>query len=127
MRTLNWRLVAYSFVTWLIMFVIGLRESVAVGRTMAFMTLVLLEIVRLHMIRAAYSTPAFSNRWLTAAVAVSMALQLGVIYTPLGELFGTVRLGPAHWLYMAAAVAGVALAGALVGRIIGRATAEAVQ
>jgi Ca2+-transporting ATPase len=111
----------------LIMFVIGLRESLAVGRTMAFMTLVLLEIVRLHMIRSAYSTPAFSNRWLTAAVLVSMALQLSVIYTPLGKLFGTVPLGSAHWFYMAAAVAGAALAGRLVGRIIGRATAEAVQ
>ena len=111
----------------LIMFVIGLREGEEVGRTMAFMTLVLLEIVRLHMIRAAYSTPAFSNRWLTAAVLVSMALQLGVVYTPMSELFGTVPLGSTHWLYMAAAVAGVALAGRLVARIIGRVTAEAVQ
>ncbi len=110
----------------LVMFMIGLRESLAAGRTMAFMTLVLLEIVRLHMIRAAYSTPAFSNRWLTAAVVVSLALQLSVIYTPLGRLFGTVPLGSTQWLYMAGAVLGVALAGSLVGRIIGSVAADAV-
>ena len=111
----------------LIMFVVGLRESTEVARTMAFMTLVLLEIVRLHMIRAAYRTPAFSNRWLTAAVLVSMALQLSVIYTPLGRLFQTVPLGGLHWIYMAAAVGGVALAGTLVSRLVGRFTAESIQ
>jgi Ca2+-transporting ATPase len=111
----------------LIMFTIGRREGLAVGRTMAFMTLVLLEIVRLHMIRSAYRTPAFSNRWLTAAVLASMALQLGVIYTPMSRLFGTVALGPTHWLYMGAAVACVFFAGTVLGKILGRVTAESVR
>jgi Ca2+-transporting ATPase len=111
----------------LLMFTIGLRESLPVGRTMAFMTLVLLEIVRLQMIRSAYRTPAFSNRWLTAAVLVSMALQLGVIYTPVNVLFGTVPLAPLHWLYMGVAVAGVFLAGTVLRNILGRATSEEVQ
>jgi Ca2+-transporting ATPase len=108
----------------LIMFSIGLRESLAVGRTMAFMTLVLLEIARLHMIRSAYRTPAFSNKWLAAAVAASLALQLAVVYTPMSSLFGTVRLAALHWLYMSVAVGCVVAAGTLVGGIIGKLTEE---
>jgi Ca2+-transporting ATPase len=111
----------------LIMFAIGLREGLAVGRTMAFMTLVLLEIVRLQMIRSAYHTPTFSNRWLTAAVLLSMTLQLGVVYTPMSRLFGTVPLGPLHWLYMGAAVAGVFIAGTAVGTLLGRTAAGDVH
>jgi Ca2+-transporting ATPase len=111
----------------LVMFAVGLRESLAVGRTMAFMTLVLLEIVRLQMIRSAYRTPAFSNMWLTAAVIVSMALQLGVIYTPVSRLFGTVPLAPIQWLYMGMAVVGVFLMGTVLGTVFGKITAEHVR
>ena len=108
----------------LIMFSIGLRESLAAGRTMAFMTLVLLEIARLHMIRSAYRTPAFSNKWLSAAVTASLALQLAVVYTPMSSLFGTVPLAAVHWLYMGVAVGCVVAAGTLLGRIIGKLTEE---
>lgn len=115
---------ALMCVATLVMFTIGLREGLAVGRTMAFMTLVLLEIVRIQMIRSSYHTPAFSNMWLIAAVGVSMGLQLSVIYTPLSALFGTAPLGAAHWLYMAMAVVCVFAAGALLGSIIRKTTAE---
>jgi len=110
----------------LIIFRTGYREGLAVARTMAFMTLVLLEIVRLAMIRSAYRTPAFSNKWLTGAVLVSLALQLAVIYTPVSRLFGTVPLAASHWLYMSIAVAGVFLAGTALGHILGKVNAEEV-
>jgi Ca2+-transporting ATPase len=115
---------ALMCVATLAMFVIGLRESLAVGRTMAFMTLVLLEIVRIQMIRFSYHTPALSNRWLIAAVGVSMGLQLSVIYTPLSALLGTVPLGAGHWFHMAGAVVIVFAAGALLGAIIRKTTSE---
>jgi Ca2+-transporting ATPase len=98
----------------LAMYHVGLRESLVTGRTMAFMTLVLMEIVRLQMIRSAYRTAAFSNRWLVWAVLVSLGLQIAVVYTPLSTLFKVSPLAGTHWLYM-----GVALAcGYVIARIM---------
>ena len=98
----------------LVMYRVGLHQSLKVGRTMAFMTLVLMEIVRLQMIRSAYHTGVFSNRWLVWAVAVSLGLQLGVVYTPLRVLFKVTPLGGMHWIYMAITV----VAGYLLARIM---------
>jgi Ca2+-transporting ATPase len=105
----------------LMVYRIGLRESIEVGRTMAFMTLVLLEIVRLQMVRSPYRIGPFSNRWLIGAVVVSLALQAAVVYSPLGFFFGTVPLGLVHWLYMAAALVAVFALGTLISNTIARA------
>lgn len=84
---------------------LGLKTSLEIGRTMAFMTLVLMEIVRLQMIRSAYQTGVFSNRWLIGAVVASLALQITVVYTPLNVFFKTAPLAGIHWFYMTLAVA----------------------
>jgi len=55
------------------------------------------EIVGLYVIRWLRETPMLSNPWLTIAVAVSIVLQLAVLYTPLNRYFGTVPLEPADW------------------------------
>jgi Ca2+-transporting ATPase len=109
----------------LLVYRVGLRESVEIGRSMAFITLVLLEIVRLQMVRSPYRLGLFTNRWLLAAIAVSLALQLVIVYTPLGAFFGTVPLESAHWLYMGFALAGVLLAGTLIGKLIDKLSPEA--
>jgi len=108
----------------LAMYYIGLQQSVELGRSMAFMTLVLLEIVRLHMIRSSYHISIFSNKWLIGAVLISICLQLVVIYTPLRMFFGTVPLAGAHWLWMIGAVAGVLLVGTITTRLIKKITHE---
>jgi Ca2+-transporting ATPase len=108
----------------LLVYRVGLRESVEVGRTMAFMTLVLLEIVRLQMVRAPYRLGLFTNRWLLAAIIISLALQLLIVYTPLGAFFGTVPLAGVHWLPMGVALAAVLVAGTLIGRLIERLSPE---
>ena len=91
---------------------------------MAFMTLVLMEIIRLQMIRSTYRTGIFSNKWLVWAVAVSLGLQLAVIYTPLNILFKVAPLGGTHWLYMAVTlVVGYTVARAAIA-VIGRTTRE---
>lgn len=108
----------------LLIYRVGLRESVEVGRTMAFMTLVLLEIVRLQMVRLPYRLGLFTNRWLVAAIVVSLALQIAIVYTPLGRFFGTVPLGGHHWLHMGAALVVVLVAGTLAGKIIERLSPE---
>lgn len=108
----------------LTMYYVGLQQSVELGRTMAFMTLVLLEIVRLQMIRSSYHIGILSNKWLVGAVLLSLGLQLIVVYTPLSFFFKTVTLGVAEWMYMLGALAAVFVIGSAVNRIIKRFTQE---
>ena len=68
--------------------------------TMVFTGLVVIEFVKLYVVRWTKGTPAVTNPWLAVAVAVSLLLQLAVLYTPLNEPFGTVPLGGADWLVL---------------------------
>jgi Ca2+-transporting ATPase len=81
--------------------------GLATARTMAFTTLVMLEIVRLHMIRSAYHTATFSNKWLIGAVLLSVGLQFAVLYTPLSGFLKAVPLGFVEWTYIAYGMVGV--------------------
>ncbi|RMF05295.1 calcium-translocating P-type ATPase, SERCA-type, partial [Candidatus Woesearchaeota archaeon] len=88
-------------------------HSLEVARTVAFTTLVVLELVRVQIIRSEHDLPLFSNRYLVLALLFSFGLQLAVIYTPLASLFGTVPLGVYHWF----AIALVAAASYILSRI----------
>lgn len=74
--------------------------DIRLARTMAFTTLVVLEIVRVQIIRMSHNEKFFSNSWLVGALALSMAMQLAVIYTPLSSLFHTASLDVWHWVYI---------------------------
>jgi len=77
----------------------GLRTSAELAQTMALTTLVVLELIRVQMIRSQYHVGLFSNRWLLAALISSLFLQLVVIYIPpLQKIFGTVSLGAIEWM-----------------------------
>lgn len=110
----------------LLMFYIGYRSygSVEVGRSMAFMTLVLLEIVRLQMIRSSYHTGIWSNKWLIGAVLVSLGLQVMVVYTPLNAFFSVIPLTGVQWLWMLGAMTSVFIVGTVAGRLIKHITQE---
>jgi Ca2+-transporting ATPase len=76
--------------------------SIAYGRTMAFTTLILFQMFNVFSARSdtrsAFSQ-LFHNPWLWGAVAVSVALQLVVVYVPfLQPAFGTVPLRGSDWL-----------------------------
>jgi len=75
----------------------GAASITPYAMTMVFTAFVFLEIVGLYVIRWLRETPMLSNPWLTIAVAVSIVLQLAVLYTPLNRYFGTVPLEPADW------------------------------
>lgn len=76
----------------------GLQKGTAAAQTMTFTILVVLELVRLHMIRRQYHLTFFSNPYLIGALASSFALQLIVLYIPsLQIVFGTVPLGWIEW------------------------------
>ena len=86
----------------LFVFHVGRSESIEVARTLAFTTIVVLELVIVQIIRKDYGESFFGNRWLLWAIGSSFVLQLIVVYIPqLAEIFGTQPLGLIHWMYIA--------------------------
>ncbi len=82
----------------LLLFWLYRDSSLIKAQTIAFTTIVVLEIVRLQVIRSEYKLSFFSNRYLVGAVLVSLGLQLVVLYTPLGKFFDVVPLHISDWL-----------------------------
>ena len=80
------------------------RHDIVLAQTMVFTGFVLMEIVRIQAIRYRYGLGLFSNRWLVIAVVVAFALQLLVLYTPIGQtLFSVEPLTLEHWGQLLAA------------------------
>ncbi|WP_143751182.1 MULTISPECIES: cation transporting ATPase C-terminal domain-containing protein [unclassified Marinobacter] len=85
--------------------------NLAYGQTMVFTTLVLFSLFTVFTSRSdeqsAFSG-LFSNLWLWAAVALSLLLQLAVVYLPfLQKPFSTVSLSLEDWLFCTAVASSV--------------------
>ena len=88
----------------------GLRTSAALAQTMAFTTLVVLELVRVQMVRSQYHIGFFSNKWIVGALVSSLLVQLMIVYLPpLQKVFGTVGLGLTEWGVIAIVAFGVGM------------------
>jgi Ca2+-transporting ATPase len=97
----------------------GLPAGIETARTMAFTTLVVLEIVRVQIIRISYRIPLLANLWLWLALGGSLVLQAFVIYTPFGRIFKAVPLDLARIGQIAAVSAVMFVVGILVARTKG--------
>ncbi len=76
----------------------GMHQSGELAQTMAFTTLVVLELVAVQIIRAPYNISFFSNPLVFAAVSLSFLMQLSIIYTPfLQGVFKVVPLNTREW------------------------------
>jgi Ca2+-transporting ATPase len=81
---------------------------------------VVFELVILQAVKRKYRASILSNRPLIASVGASVALQLAVVYVPaLQAVFGTVALGLADWLCLAAATGVMILLVELKNRYLG--------
>jgi magnesium-transporting ATPase (P-type) len=76
------------------------------ARTLAFTTLVLAQLFNCFNARSDRTSAfhhLFTNRYLWAAIGLSLALQVAVVYIPLlNDAFDTARIGAADWLLCAA-------------------------
>jgi Ca2+-transporting ATPase len=86
--------------TGLVLFFAGLRasESLVRAQTILFSFLVVVEVIRIQVIRSRYGLSPTSNLWLVGAVLVTLALHLLVLYTPANTLFGVDPLPPSAWV-----------------------------
>jgi Ca2+-transporting ATPase len=85
--------------------------SLRYGQTMAFTTLVLFQLFNVFNARSDVRSAfhgLFQNRWLWAAVGLSLALQVVVVYTPfLQPAFSTTPLRIGDWLECTAVASSV--------------------
>jgi len=89
----------------LIAFRIGLAAGEAHGRTMAFATLSISELLRAYTSRSEryslFALGVFSNKWMQWAVLASLVILLSIIYVPfLDPVFNTTFLTGRDWLVM---------------------------
>ncbi len=85
--------------------------SIIKAQTVAFTTIVLVELIRVYLIRKYFDIPLFkSNKYLFMAVFSSLVLQLIVIYTPLNKFFKVVSLSITDLLWILVALIGMSIA-----------------
>ena len=87
------------------------RGDLSYGQTIAFTTLMLFQVFNVVNARSDEQSAfvhLFTNGWLWAALVVSVALQVAVVYVPiLQRAFGTVPLSPGDWAFCAAVASSV--------------------
>ena len=82
---------------------LGATGDLVRAQTLLFTMLVVVEVVRIQVIRSRYGLSIGSNPWLLGAIATTLGLQLLVLYTPLNRLFEVRPLGPADWAWIGVA------------------------
>ncbi|MDS0295177.1 cation-translocating P-type ATPase [Halogeometricum luteum] len=112
-------------VTGLALFFFGLQStgSLVRAQTLLFAFLVVVEVVRIQVIRARYDLSLASNPWLVGAIALTLLLQLVVLYTPLNDLFGVEALPLDAWGLVGAAFVAFLALNLLSSRLLDRAFA----
>ena len=83
----------------LVAFYIGKRTgNIVAGKTMTFMVLALSQVVHTYTIKnkkTVFTKETFDNKYLNLACLGSVILVLGIIFTPLVNLFGLCKLSNA--------------------------------
>jgi P-type Ca2+ transporter type 2C len=107
-------LIAYGLIFWA-----GLQlGGIDYARTMLFTSIVLHAFTRVMVVRQLDDLSIWSNKALLVSYAVAVGLQLLVLYTPLGKLFGVVPLDWRAWLVMVPVTAGSSFFGVYMTRWI---------
>lgn len=91
-------------------------DDVVKAYTIFFTGFVVLEVVSVYLVRWRYKSPFFSNKWLHMTIALSLILQIAVLYTDAGKWFQVVPLGLADWLNIG--LAGLALCAIVMGAML---------
>jgi Ca2+-transporting ATPase len=90
----------------LILFIRYMDKGLEYARTVAFTTLVLLQLLlalNTRRDKSIFTRELFANKYLWLALAGSVLLQMAVIYTPMNSLFATVPITLLDWIIIIAA------------------------
>lgn len=84
-------------------YLIDLPSGVDNAQGAAFTAIVIFELVNIYLIRSNYKTAFFSNIWLLISIAVTIVLQVIIVYVPfLANLFGVRKIDFLDWIYIVA-------------------------
>ena len=72
------------------------------AQSLLFTFIVVVELIRIQVIRSRYNQSLRSNLWLVGAIGVSLLVHLVVLYTPLRNFFQVVPLTLTEWGWIAA-------------------------
>lgn len=82
-------------------FTLNLNNGLLKAQGAAFSSIVIFEVVKLFLIRSTYKTSFFSNPYLLISIALTIAIQLAIIYIPLfNKLFEIESIGFFDWAYI---------------------------
>jgi Ca2+-transporting ATPase len=76
-------------------------RSLLRAQSLLFTFIVVVELIRIQVIRSRYDQTLRSNPWLLGAIGVSLLVHLAVLYTPLHDFFAVVPLTAADWSWIA--------------------------
>jgi len=71
------------------------------AQSLLFTFIVVVELIRIQVIRSRYGQSLRSNLWLVGAIGVSLLVHLTVLYTPLRNFFEVVPLTLTEWGWIA--------------------------
>ncbi|MBN1847832.1 MAG: HAD-IC family P-type ATPase [Deltaproteobacteria bacterium] len=98
-----------------------LPDGAATARTIAFTSIVMLEMVRVTMVRSQYGLSFFSNMYLFGAIILSVLLQIAVVYIPpMNAIFKTTGLSLSHWIHIGMVMIALFIVGKVLTRLIHR-------
>jgi len=90
---------------------LGVSGGVEHAQTMAFTTLVVLELIVAQIVRYRFRSSLFSNLWFLGSIVVSFIMHLCIIYFPVfHSIFKITRLTFSDWRIIATITAGFTLA-----------------
>lgn len=81
-------------------------KDIIKAQTLAFTAFVLFEMGKVYITRWYYKVDLLSNKWLHVAVALSIILQLAVLYGPFSQYFRVVPLQVSDWEILGIGFAG---------------------
>lgn len=85
----------------LVQFSIAEAEGPIVAGSVAFVALVVYELVRLVVLRTNYNIPWFSNPWLSVALVMSFAVILPVLFVDsIADLFSVAPISSGDWMWI---------------------------
>jgi Ca2+-transporting ATPase len=87
------------------------------AQSLLFTFIVVVELIRIQVIRSRYDQTLRSNLWLVGAIGASLLVHLAVLYTPLREFFQVVPLAPVEWLWIAVGFVVFLLLNVVVSRL----------
>lgn len=74
------------------------------AQTVLFCGIVFFELLSVLIVRRKYNTPILSNPYLYLAIAISVILQIALLYTPLNAFFGVIPLEAGDFLLIGAGI-----------------------